>query len=95
MNIPLGLLRLWTVFSALWTSCVAIGVFLLWPVEPNPPPAGFMIDRGMFDDLIPSIAEQRATVLFDAGGIALLGCGLLLLIGLASMWIAAGFRRKA
>lgn len=90
IDIPVWLMRLWVVFSAFWAIMVAIGVYLVWPVDPPP---GF--HSGMFDDLIPSLMEQRETVLFYAAGIAIAGDGLLLLIALAAVWVGDGFRRRA
>ena len=94
MSIPIWLMRLWVVLAASWAAVVAIGVFIVWPVD-NPPPPGFLLDRGMFDDLIPTIAEQRETIVFYGAGIALVGDGLLLLIALAAVWVGDGFRRRA
>jgi hypothetical protein len=85
MNAP-GFFRIWIVATSLCVIVCAIMVFVYWPAAPSPPPTG------MFDD-IPTVFEERWTLIIDAGAAILIISGGLLLGLLGAFWIVDGFRR--
>ena len=88
MNHVRGLLRLWAVLTVLWIGTIGLIVYAYWP-EPLPPGS----TAGKFDPLMPSIEDQRRSLLLDGAGMVLVGSGSMFLLGAVVVWVIRVFRK--